>query len=229
MGNLHTTITFENKSGAPRDRVVNSFAFVTPAAPTDFDMLNIEAALLAFYNTAGTGGTNAIGKYLSGALSRSIKPVVRHYDVTAHLAGTAAGSPVRVSDLADFLTTPIATNNLPNEVSVSLSFASDYGSDVEFAPGSRPRSRDRGRVYLGPLTLGAVATNGTTGRCFVEAGFQADIVAAASDLLTDADTQWSVWTRRGAAFKQVTRLWVDDEFDTQRRRGGVTTNRLVFP
>lgn len=229
MGTVHTTVTLESRSGAARDRVVNGFTFGTPAAPTDFDLLNIEAELLNFYNATPAGGFNAVGKYISGVMSRAIPPVIRHYDVSAHLNGNAAGSPIKVVDMGDNLTTPAASNNAPAECAIALSYAADFGGDVEFGGGLRPRARDRGRVYIGPLTLGAFATNGTTGRCFVDPVVQGDLAFAGLALINSTTVNWHVWSRAAATTKLVTRCWVDDEPDTQRRRGGVTTNRLVKP
>jgi hypothetical protein len=107
-----------------------------------------------------------------------------------------------------------------------LSFHGPYGTDVEFAPGARPRSRDRGRIYVGPLTnsLEAFQFDALTKRCFVSAQFRDDLTKAAHALFVELQGvapvwNWVVWSRKKADISVVASASVDDGWDTQRRRG----------
>lgn len=231
-GSVYATVTLENKSGAPRDRIVNGFAFICPSGPTSTEYNAIATGLEAFYNSAPTGGTFAIGKYMGGQLSRSIKPVVRCYDITGKEAGgplNPMGSPAQVQDFLGTLTVPISSNNLPAEVAIAITLQAAYGTDVEFGGGTRPRARDRGRVYIGPLTNGVFATDGTTGQVTVDPVVQDNFARAAKDLgLMAGGPVLAVWSRANASLKNVSNVWVDNDFDVQRRRSARATSRLVL-
>lgn len=118
-----------------------------------------------------------------------------------------------------FLGAPTGTP-LPSEVCLCCSF--------QAAPLSgTPQSRRRGRVYVGPLKEVALGTDGRP-----SAGLITGLVSSAAGLLaaSDAATQW-LWVVHSsfvAIDVPVTNGWVDNEFDTQRRRGRVATSRTTF-
>jgi hypothetical protein len=217
--NYHASVTFEHLSGLARDRVVNTFSFEADDALLVADADDIRARLETFYNGTGEGAAQPIRYYLSSCLSRTVKPVVRIYDVGTMLGGGAAGSPTYVRNFVGNLGVPGEAVGLPSEVSLVLGFNADFGADVEFAPGARPRARDRGRVFIGPLTSGCLTT-GTANRVMPSAGLINTVLGAGKDL-RDANgaIRWAVWSRTAARMRPVTLVSVDDAFDTQRRRG----------
>lgn len=87
--------------------------------------------------------------------------------------------------------------------------------------------RQRGRIYCGPLN-GAITGQDRPGSTPI-----ANVLALGSALsgLGGADVDWVVYspTLSGAAgehvYKRVTNVWVDNEFDVQRRRGLRSTTR----
>lgn len=228
MGIAHVTATFEHKSGLIKDRVVNTFTFRTPGDFIDpVDAGNIRAALEDFYNTAhGTAG-RSLGSWLSTSLSRTVKPIYRFYDITADLAGTPAGSPLFTLNALANLANNVSGEGLPAEVAYALSFRGDFGADVEFAAGSRPRARDRGRIYFGPLGLDAVVTGGPGVKANPSAGLKDSVLQAGAFLRDEATTEWVVWSRAGAKVTPVTVVSIDDAFDTQRRRGEAPTAKTA--
>jgi len=128
----------------------------------------------------------------------------------------------------DITVAPSATGGLPHEVAICMSFAADVASgDV--------RARRRGRVYLGPIYTGAAASSG--GRVFVSATVRGIITAAAVAAfdtgLIATDPRLCVYSRTddlegestSNSFHDVTSVWVDDAWDTQRRRGTAPTTR----
>lgn len=206
MGVKRAMVIFDGTSGLPADRVVNTFHF----GPGGVE-LDIFTALLDFYN----GGTTSVASFLSGYLSR-----------------TANKSEVRVYDLADakpreptvFNWTLGATTSgspLAREIACCMSYYAD-----------RNVKRQRGRIYLGPLTSTAVE-NRTGDQGFTTA-FRAAVGAAATRLAanpTPAD-QWIVYSEVNALSGgmeygglPVTAGWVDDAIDIQRRRGVKATAR----
>jgi hypothetical protein len=137
-------------------------------------------------------------------------------------------------------------------VAVTLGYRSAYGTDPEHgataslpssdqaidegAPAShtgvtRPKARDRGRIYFGPVTSGAVTvTSGTPGGT-VDSAFKVNLIAAFKDLAAavSAATPSSslvVWSRRAAGVKPVAFLYVDEGSTYQRRREDDTLNRV---
>lgn len=219
MFNYHVTVTLEHLSGLARDRVVNSFAFESDNALLAADADDITARMQTFYNTTGEGATRPLSSYLWSSMSRATKPVVRIYDVGTHLDGTTAGSPVYTRNFPNNLGLVTASTPLPAEVALCLSFNSSYGIDAEFAPGARPRARDRGRIYFGPLGSDA-CTSTTANRPIPAAGVINSLLGAGKDL-RDANTtiRWCTWSRKAARMSPVILCSVDDAFDTQRRRG----------
>jgi len=86
-------------------------------------------------------------------------------------------------------------------------------------------------VFLGPLAQASVA--GASGQ--VEGGFIDTIIASGSNLkdASDAATDWAWVVLNGLDATSTTTLpvdngWVDNAFDTQRRRGLRPTVRTTF-
>lgn len=142
----------------------------------------------------------------------------------------------RVPEFTDtFTLTPDATNPLPNEVAVCLSFAAAGGS------GLNPRRR-RGRIYLGPWPSSSSSTEVVSGQSRPTAAARTAIAnAAASMKQTDlpigigGSVRWAVYSPTtdltssiDDAFNDVETGWVDNAFDTQRRRGPDATARTTF-
>lgn len=112
-----------------------------------------------------------------------------------------------------------AGSTLPSEVALVLSFQGSRAAGF-------PQARRRGRIYIGPL----FTTVNSTGR-----PRQADIDAlclAASDLEDDIRAipghVWSIWSTVDQDMVEVQNGWVDNAFDTQRRRGIEVTARTVW-
>lgn len=204
------------------DPTSNSFVFLGSGA-SDFSGI---AALFThvehFYNNAGTGGTNEVAKYLGKQLDRgNSHALIQAYDITGHLDGSPHGSPVAQANWT--LNPAAASSTIPSGCAVAVSWRSDYGTDVEFGPGTRPRSRDRNRVYLGPINSTALTEDGTTFRCKVNPNFVTDALAALFDLsLVTAETgdDWvlQTWSRKNAGTKLAVEGFMDDRPDYQRRR-----------
>lgn len=119
----------------------------------------------------------------------------------------------------DLTTTPSASA-LPQEVALCLSFQGDPESGVS-------QARKRGRVYIGPLGQNTIASTGRPSSTFVTT-----LATAGDTLLTSSVASgtwdWTVHSATTGDNSVVTNGWVDDEYDTQRRRGRIATSRTVF-
>lgn len=223
---LHVTATLPTISGDPLDWSSNSFTFAVDAVDST-SIADAMATVADFYTHAISA--HSIGQQLGLQLSRATNAcVLRCYDISAHLDGTPHGSPVGLSTF----TLPAAVETGPSLVeglAVVGSFHSAYGTDVEFGTGTRPRARDRGRIYLGPLSLDWVTEDATTHRVSVTPSMRTILCNALNYMRTNPHglCVWSVWSRAKATALPVVGGWVDDRFDYQRRRedqGLIRTN-----
>lgn len=180
-------------------------------------------AMPSFFNVLATSQSEKLCDYISKVISRGTNASLTEvYDITAHLDGSPHGSPVAMQSWT--LGTPDATAPAyPEGVAATISFRADYGTDVEFGTGTRPRARDRNRVYLGPLNGAAFVNDGTTNRCKFSTSFINDclfqMVGFSSTIGTEPDS-WNLrqWSRKNALTKICTEAWMDDRPDYQRRR-----------
>jgi hypothetical protein len=116
-----------------------------------------------------------------------------------------------------------------------MSFRADYGSDPEHGGSTRPRADDRGRVYIGPLHLVAIAEiTLPSGQVIAQPLQQMNdtISGALTTLINTSFThnwQLSVWSRKHGQFKPVVAKAINNEFDTMRRRQPAVTLQNWIP
>jgi hypothetical protein len=123
-------------------------------------------------------------------------------------------------------------------IAVCLSFHGTLGTVNEIEPAApagpagdvHPRARRRGRVYLGPWAdTGAVSAQDANDSPRVGTTLKNAICAAALRLDDTSGPggsgNWCVWSRKDATLYPVQAAYVDDAFDTQRRRGVAPTSK----
>jgi len=115
---------------------------------------------------------------------------------------------------------PSAGVPLPPEVSLCLSF---QGTRLA----GTPQAQRRGRVYLPFFGETGNDTDGRPTPAMVTA------LAAAGGALLTASTAaatwaWLTYSTVAPGYTQVVNGWVDNEWDTQRRRGRAATSRTTF-
>jgi hypothetical protein len=200
-------VVFENVTGLPEDRFINTWHFSSSLDHAQAGQ-TLGLTLESFY----TGpGPNSVAAFLS-----------------PHIDHGAGKTHVRVYDLADaeprepeiFVwpgSLPAGSGAaLPNEVAVVMSFFSD-----------RNLRRQRGRLYFGPLRVEA-STSGT-GDQRVSTQFVGAIQNGLSELNdSGAAAVWSIYSRMDDMLRPVTNVWVDNALDTQRRRGRRPETRTEF-
>lgn len=213
---MRTTVTFKAATGFAKDDIVNTFWFsdgdgeMAPTAAAD-----IGGNLSSFYNTIVSGTGSNIANFLSPYLSRDADAVhVRTYDMSLPKFDRIPHS--------FFFTLGAAgsTSTLPEEVAITCSF---HGA----APVKRT---ERGRIYIGPLTVQALASQ--TGKpTRVLTNLQTIITGACARLKTDTDADlrtWNVFSQKLQQVETITGGFVDDAFDTQRRRGPAPLARVSW-
>jgi hypothetical protein len=106
----------------------------------------------------------------------------------------------------------------PAEVALCLSFKAAPGST------SSPRT-SRGRVYLGPFTTEALGST-LNSEVRPSVALQNAIADAGLRLASSSAHKWAVRSRVAGVLSEITEMWVDNAFDTQRRRGGKPQTRV---
>ena len=201
MPNIRAMVIFQGASNLPEDRFVNTWHFVR------LDSLSSAADVLtphfdAFYS--------AINPWLSSYVAETVE--VRYYDL--------ADLEPRVPEIRTFSkgAAAVAGQHVPLEATVVLSFH-----------GEPPiTGRRRGRVYIGPLNDDAVSAGDGTNPPRVGSGITTALATAAGAFL-DEQNGWRIRSSVPSEnFVPVVGGWVDNELDTQRRRGVVSTSRLTF-
>jgi hypothetical protein len=202
-------VIFRGLSGVPEDVYTNTFYFrndnFAGGHETVADQLRDD--LEQFYNdppTTVATPVSILAHYSSQVVSPEVE--VRVYDL---------GQPApRYPKIRTFTGTIPNTMALPSEVAACLSYVSEEN-----------QPRNRGRIYLGPLSQSAseLADN----RAVVKLNFRHSALASAQRLIDKPTFTWSLWSPTSAQMKQITGLWMDNAYDTQRRRGERATHRYT--
>lgn len=201
-------------SGILEDAIVNTWHFNGGVGVTDYD--NVRDMLANFYTAPPMvegSGTSAICSFFATDI-------------------LAAGAQVKAYDLSDpeprvpvyvdgFVWPFLGTENpLPQEVALVFSFSG-------FAAAGVAQASRRNRKYLGPFTVASVFSNGRP-----TALLQTTIAGAGRRLLEEsaASVSWDwMWYSPTTSDAEVPEYgWVDDSWDTQRRRGVKPANRNTF-
>lgn len=222
MGAVLIVNRLKTSDGLVENYVQNSWVFNDPAEPDPAEVgLAASAKLQTFYTS--------IGGYIGTTIGTTGARLWDAYDLAAELEtpGAGTGSPVSggVADMPIKMSSP--SPSMPSEVAVVLSFHGDLTGALVEVGNTRPRARRHGRVFLGPLNKNAVE-EGLLSVVRPAVAFRTAVIDAAEVLAESAGPVWSVWSRTDGVIREVRGGWVDDAFDTQRRRGVAPTLRGTF-
>lgn len=229
MAIIRASVRIPNDSGLSEDAVFNNFHFSTgDVAGATLDAL--VARVSEFYNTA-IGGGNKVSDFLSDFLDGA--------NATIKLVNMSEPTPrFPLRDQAMPISIP-AGNGFPNEVAIVMSF---QGAKVS----GENQARKRGRIYLGPVK--ASTATAATGEMRVSSGVRS-VLGDAMDRLATAPVgalyDWIVYSAGARdnsddsipyevrdmlapTFAPVDNGWIDDAYDTQRRRGRKATGRTLW-
>jgi hypothetical protein len=219
-GPTHVVVKLPANSGVNRDTVQMHFDFANPSA-------TVENSINAFFNSVASPNVDTMASFLSPWLSRGTNQmVVEQYHITATTGSHAPMGPPFQTDmitLANTLNSPA-----PQECCIALSYHAINDTIPEHAPGSRPKSRYRGRIYFGPTVTAAFDSDPTSHRLRVKASTISFMVNALKALLV-AEPTWGVWSKVDGLIRPIVAGWIDDDFDVQRRRGTDPVARVTWP
>lgn len=204
MPTIRAQVILRTTSGVSEDFISNTFAFQGTAPASDTTA--ITAAIKGFYDGIRSalipGTINQTGHVIKYTNLPGTPPNYPFLETTWALAGAPSGA------------------ELPSECAIVMSFQGSKAAGF-------PQARRRGRVFLGPL----LASTNSAGR--PSAASLTAVATAASAFKTailaiPSDTQWAVWSPSNGTSVEVTDGWVDNSFDTQRRRGLRTNSRTTW-
>lgn len=224
---IHVQAIFQGRSGLARDQFVNNWYFasdiVSPADPLPAEVGGAIAKVHDWY----VNSVSSVIHWYSG----EVEPVATF---KAYNTGAARPRPILAEvtwDMGSFG----STTALPEEVALCLSYYS-----VRNIP------RDRGRIYVGPLADAALSS-GTPSH--PAPGLSAAMINGALRLLDPAtvndltgavdlpagtltNSPAQLWLQHSgtpvALYRPVTHGWVDNEWDTVRRRRVRADARVSF-
>lgn len=236
----------KHNSGLPRDNVTNTFWADTGAnALTEAYAESLAEAVRDFYVVDPGAAEVPLMNLLSGSIGNlghevKVAPIVEATGVDAR----GLEFPPLWTEVFDLLGRVVDPNPEPSEVACCLSYK-NLGSGVT------PPARKRGRIYFGPVGRGATFVDGAINR--PSASLQASLLGAANDLQAAFAALGSTWVvysrpyegrdevprpgnprgplppiaaRVGTTFA-VTDFWVDNGWDTMRKRGERATARVL--
>lgn len=213
-------VIFKSIEGEDVNTFVNTSYWFDPGGAFTFSQVadKLETIWEQFYNGDNGAAPAAITAYMGRQINWS-DIALKVYDL-----GVAAPRIPEVRSLE--MTQPSAAGALPNECAIVLSYRSGAGT----TGGGSSDPRKRGRMFLGPWKDGAVTfSSGTDGDAKVTPNLLLAIVEAADYLLTEPeDLSWQQYSRVANDMSVVAGGFVDNRFDTQRRRGQVATTRTTF-
>lgn len=205
MTDYRAQVILKTDDNVPANFVTNSLCIeVNPDGALDTD--EVTTAIKDFYDD------------LNGILGATIAQN-GHIVKYSLLPGTPPNYPFE-EDVFNLTVNPTATQ-LPSECALVLSFQGTRQAGF-------PQNRRRGRIYIGPVSqavndtgrpssaaIGQLATAGATFKSNIEA-------------VTGGAHFWAIWSPTDGTATQVNNGWVDNVWDTQRRRGLDTTSRTTF-
>lgn len=203
MSQLQIQHALQHYSGLAADRAVNTWYVDTNATELTY-VDSIIALNKAFYDD--------IAQYISKAWMGP-GSTVKVYQLLDPIPRVPVATDFRATEIPSAGAQP-----MPDEVACCLSYSAGAVSGV-------PNARRRGRLYLGPLNVSAVSATGNESPR-PAAAFKTAVLDAAvewNNALEALACSWVQYSPTAQLVTNVANCWVDDAFDTQRRRGVAPT------
>lgn len=203
MANYYAQSSIAASTGETADVNCNVFAFIGPAVFTSTEGEFVGDTISAFYNRLNDNAVCMRGRAQNG---HSIKIYV----------ATTTPPNYPIDEYSFNLTNAPGALDLPSEMALCVSYANDSATIV-------PRARRRGRIYLS----GFAESQNTTGRptAVTYEGLVTEYSLYCDEMNAEADFSAGIWSRTNATIYPIERVWADNEWDTQRSRGGKSTAR----
>lgn len=240
MAAIICDVHLPDKNGMPADDTVNTWVFYDTNPLTSPLTLasNINGPLEDFYNLGSTPVASFLANNLDRAIGAAHTVSYALADAGSVVPRTPLGGPI--IDVHWNLSAAGVGSDLPRECASVLSIAGNMAGVPEDVPGgapgpagdTHPAARLRGRVYLGPFTTGAIGSGvngpGVILQLRASATDAATALGTAIAAIVGGTVHWGVWSRVNHTIVPVTHGWMDDGWDTQRRRGIKAIVRSTF-
>lgn len=206
MALTRAIVTIPMTSANPKDAVTNTLYFATSGSVSSAHA-QITTRIKAFYNVI-KNTTLSSHCDLSNAY-------IKYYDMN----DTPPRAPVAIDVLG--ITGFASDTGLPHDVAMCVSFQASRLSGI-------PQRFRRGRIFLGPLKS-TVNSGG-----MILSTVQDTVAGEAGTMRNGCTTDGNPWVIHtpsypgGLSNVAVADGWIDNEFDTQRRRGQVSTRRVTW-
>jgi hypothetical protein len=233
--NIHIVLKFGSTSPLVEAPTIHFDYFASSSAALANDVQDLVNKVTASFGTTPVGASHN-ASYLGGILDRGVsKCQYEAYDVTSHLDGTPHGSPVVSGNWT--LAAGSGLISYAEGIAAVVTLQAPYGTDVEYSPPpskGRPRSRDRGRIYLGPLNSSNTISQDVNNRNYILPAARTDLCAWIKSINVITTTTSSipynlaVWSRVNKIMKSLAEVWVDDRLDYHRPRAGISGAKTVL-
>lgn len=208
---LQVQVVLQATSNILADNATNTWHFYSPLSLDPDDLDNVRDMIEDFYGSTFGSGVH-VGAFLSKAISNTA--LVKYYN----MGDPKPRVPIRTDTIT--LNRPTSGEVLPTEVALVFSFQAERQS-------GESQARRRNRLYIGPLGQNACSDDGRP-----TAGFVAALAKAGRETLQASNAsitwQWRVYSPTSGDTHLVDNGWVDNAFDTQRRRGVAPTARTLW-
>lgn len=200
MAILRAQSLFPFFTGIPRDVISNTMHFDWDEVGTFADAASVIAGRLStFYDNLYDDQRKA--NYVVWS------------DATVEVTNLEDPSP-RIPEVRDLnVTGTSAASNLPTEVAMVLTYAAAETGGVV-------RQRLYNRIYIGGLGPTAMSNSGASAFPVLSQTYMDELVNSANALLlaNDGAIDWIQYSPTSGTARPITRGWVDNSPDTQRRR-----------
>lgn len=225
---IRATAVLQMDSAETKDEARNVWHFRTGAFPPDDFITKIGEALEAFYD----GIAWALSPLVNTGTTVGRGTLVEMATVNFGAAGSADDV---VSELFATRTMNLETlsntnPSLPQELACCLSFRGDTDGVPEELGVTRPKSRRRGRVFIGPLNTSVLSAPGA-GRPVVHQTLRDNMLSSYASLVArlgaagSPNAQHVVYSPTSGEVFPVTVVHVDDAWDIIRGRGTAAGGR----
>lgn len=226
--NVKAQIRLPSATGLPEDDVINGLHFYGQAAVVAADWTNVAGWIGAMYTTAYAGMVHALSFYMTDVITSAAGCSISFYD----LSDPEPRVPFQVEQ---FTMNGNAGSPQPGEVALCISLATT-------TPAADPVRTRRNRFYLGRLAQNALSGGGPPSRPDTVAFYpdvQKAMAATKAGLAAITAVDWIVYSQKQQTLdgsgggdathrREVSSGWIDNGWDSQRRRGYAATSRTTF-
>lgn len=214
-GLIETVVRLQYASNIGADVAINTFHAELSDTSDTSNYAAWHNRLWIMFNSVNGTQTASLVSYLSPYINRTNGATINSY----RLDDPKPRAPYYTSQHS--LGASSSTGSLPFEVALCISYKATGISGV-------PAGRLRNRFYLGPLNLNAaVTTANVPSRPDTTLISNATKALVYLDSVNTAQVAWAGWSEVGGIGWSPSVGWVDNEWDTQRRRGTLATSRTT--